>query len=149
VDSPTGKERSLTNEEWLEELGKLVDKEEKIEQIWYCTHPLYWWQMSKIFLHHAYIVFKTDQWWWSIEKNVTGITIQRSKQIEFVRDKYRKVRRQESITTGIGWEKKKTARNKTVKKLIEHIHDNGFLNEEYRVLLKISQEFADNVYEFL
>jgi hypothetical protein len=72
-------------------------------------------------VHHAYIVFKTQSWWWSIEKNDAGITIQRSKKIEFVRDKYHRTKRPESFTTGIGCEKSleksKKIHNRTVKQL--------------------------------
>jgi hypothetical protein len=156
-----GKERSMTNEELIEELEKLVKTSETIEEVFYYTNPLNGWQLFKGAvkptgldtlwgsMHHAYIVFKTQSWWWSIEKNDAGITIQRSKKIEFVTDMYVRVRRQESYTTGIGCEKKKTATNKTVKQLLKHIHEKGYVNEMYHALEKNCQEFADKIYEFL
>jgi hypothetical protein len=97
--------------------------------------------------HHAYIVFKTQSWWWSIEKNEAGITIQRSKQIEFVRDKYRRMKRPESFTTGIGCEKSKEIHNRTVKQLVEFIQRKRFVDEVYDVFfLKNCQNFADKIY---
>jgi hypothetical protein len=162
VDLTNGKERSLTNVDLLEELEELVDTSEKISKVFYYTNPLNGWQLYKGAvkpcswlvswkgsMHHAYIVFKTQSWWWSIEKNDAGITIQRSKKNEFVRDKYVRVRRQESYTTGIGCEKSKTATNKTVKQLLKHIHEKGYVNEMYHALEKNCQEFADKIYEFL
>ena len=47
-------------------------------------------QLTMAILYHAYVVFETDQWWWSIEQNTEGITVQRAKNLEAVRDKYRK-----------------------------------------------------------
>lgn len=162
VDSPLAKECLMTNEELLEEPGKHVDVSEDILEVMYCTNPLYWWQLFKGAvkptglenlqgtMHHAYIVFQTKYWWWSIEKNEECVTLQRSIKIEFVRDKYRKVRRQESFTTGIGCEKKKMARSKTIKQLFEHIHQGGYVNEVLNNPFpgKISQDFADSLYEF-
>jgi hypothetical protein len=162
VDLTNGKERSLTNVDLLEELEELVDTSEKISKVFYYTNPLNGWQLYKGAVkpcswlaswkgsvHHAYIVFETKSWWWSIEKNDAGIIIQRSKQIEFVRDMHVRVRRKENRATGIGCEKSKTATNKTVKQLIEHIHEKGYVNEMYHALEKNCQEFADKIYEFL
>lgn len=159
VDSPNGREYSMRNEEILVKLGTLTDTSEKIEEIWYYTNPLNNLQLYKGAVkptgldtlwgnaHHAYIVFKTQSWWWSIEKNDAGITIQRSKKIEFVRDKYHRTKRPESFTTGIGCEKSKQINNRTVKQLVEFIQRKRFVDEEYDVFLKNCQDFADKIYD--
>ena len=66
------------------------DISERVNEVRYYTHPLYRWQLSKYFIHHAFIVLKTENWFWSIEKDEGGITVQRSKQLENVRDKCEK-----------------------------------------------------------
>jgi hypothetical protein len=38
--------------------------------------------------------------------------------------------------------------NSTVQEFIQHIHTEGFLNEDYHLLNKNCQEFADNIYGF-
>ena len=51
------------------------------------------WQFTKLLFYHAFVVFETRHWWWSIEKNSEGITIQRSKELEYVKAKYRRKNR--------------------------------------------------------
>ena len=99
-------------------------------------------------MYHAYIVFKTKDWYWSIEKNNAGVTIQRSKEIEHVRDKYYRIKRQENWTSGIAMKKSKSVNNKTVKQLIEHIYNNKYVDEEYGVIQNNCQQFADKIYNF-
>ena len=68
------------NEKELEtELTNIIDVEEDIlnVSIWKCD--LKSWQLTNVFLFHAYVVLETDRFWWSIEKNDEGITIQREK----------------------------------------------------------------------
>ncbi len=48
----------------------------------------------------GYVVFKTDQWWWSIEKNDACVTIQRSKTPGYVIDKYRRQDRTTNVFGG-------------------------------------------------
>ena len=45
--------------------------------------------MAMAILYHAYVVYETDSYWWSIEQNAEGLTVQRSKTIEPVRRWYR------------------------------------------------------------
>ena len=56
-------------------------------------YPLYKWQLTDFFLFHMFVLFQTDSWWWTIEKNTEGLTIQRSKYKEAVRDNYRRDKR--------------------------------------------------------
>ena len=153
VDSPQGKEYSMTNEELGRKLrenkfSKWLDESEKIEEMSIYIHPLHWWQISQNVMHHAYIVLKTKDWWWSIEKNDAGVTIQRSKEIEHVRDKYYRIKRQENWTSGIAMEKSKSVNNKTVKQFIEHVYKANYVDEEYGVIQNNCQQFADKIYNF-
>ncbi len=140
------KDYSMRNDELLEKLGKLLDTSEEIEEMSYYTHPLNWWQLTKVNLHHAYLVFKTKNWWWSIEKNDAGVIIQRSKKIEFVRDKYYRTKRQEGLTCGMSCVKEKTVKNWTVEQLLEHIKSSNYVNQSYHVLEQNCHHMADKIY---
>jgi hypothetical protein len=140
------KDHSMTNDELLEKFGKLKVTGEKILEVRYYTHPLNWWQVSKYNLQHAYIVFETENWWWSIEKNDNCVAIQRSKKIEFVRDKYYRTDRMTALTTGISCIKEKTVDKRTVKELLEHIKSSNYVNQQYHFLEQNCYQMADKIY---
>jgi hypothetical protein len=157
-----GKDHSMTNDEMHEKFGKLTDTSEEIQEVSYYTNPLNNWQLynGKVkptgleFLwgnwHHAYIVFKTDKWWWSVEKNDTCVAIQRTNRIQFVRDMYcRADRRTALLWAKIDCAKSKTGQIRTVKELLEHLQARNYVNQEYHVTSENCQHFADNIYDFL
>jgi hypothetical protein len=100
-------------------------------------------------LHHAYIVFETDRWWWSIEKNELGVTIQRSKKLKFVRDKFRRQDRTTDLFGGGIQCEKKYKGSHTVKELIFHIYVKNYLNKDYDVVNKNCKDFAEKIYQFI
>ena len=151
VDSLQGKEYSMTNEEFGRKLAdnkfkKWLDPAEEIDEVSYYTHPLNSWQIGKGVMYHAFIVLKTKDWYWSIEKNDAGVTIQRSKEIEYVRGKYYRVKRQESLIIGITEVLRKSVTHLTMKQLIEHIHNDKYVDEEYSILQSNCQKFAFILY---
>jgi hypothetical protein len=93
ADEPTENGHWITDEELRHKLTNLVDGSENIDEVMFYRNPLSPWQTKKDIFHHAFIVFKTKNWWWSIEKNNTCVTIQRSKNLESVRDMYRRRKR--------------------------------------------------------
>ena len=99
ADEPKEDGYWITDDELRYKLTNLVDVSENIDEVLYYTNPLHrlipsGWEVGKNKgLHHAFIVFKTKNWWWSIEKNAEGLTIQRAKQLESVRDVYRRAKR--------------------------------------------------------
>jgi hypothetical protein len=102
VDStPERPDYCSTKWELKEKIENLPDASEKIQEVRYYTHPLNWWQMSKHFMHHAFIVLVTDSWFWSIEKDEGGITIQRSKSLQNVLEKCRRHGRITGINLGV------------------------------------------------
>jgi hypothetical protein len=103
-----------------------VDDTKKILEVKYYSHPLYGWQIMQNLLHHAYIVFKTQSWWWSIEKNELGVTIQRSKKFEFVRDKFRRQDRTTDLFGGGIICEKKFKGSHTLQELIFHIYAKNY-----------------------
>lgn len=139
----------ITDAELRERLGELVEESEKILEVRYYIHPLYGWQLMKNLLHHAFIVFETDKWWWSIEKNELGVTIQRSKEIEFVRDKFRRQDRTTDLFGGGIKCEKKYKGSHTLQELISHIYKQNYLNEDYNVVSNNCKDFADKIYQFI
>eukprot|EP00117_Sycon_ciliatum_P047284 scpid93226/ scgid33786/ len=67
-----------------ESLGDLIafgsDYAESITEIERHKNPLVPWLPEMGLFYHEFIVFQTKNWWWSIEKNSEGVTLQRSKQ---------------------------------------------------------------------
>jgi hypothetical protein len=62
---------TMKNENLLQQLGILLngDLSEKISDVWYYKHPLKWWQFTDRYLYHAFIVLKTTNFWFTIERN--------------------------------------------------------------------------------
>jgi hypothetical protein len=123
------------------------DISERIIEVRYYTNPLYRWQLSKYFMHHAFIVFKTDKWWWSIEKNGEGVTIARAQRLENVRDKYQ-LDRNRIVSERTGIELIKTAPgsvNITVKELIDRLWKGKQMNLNYKE--KNGKQFANYIYD--
>ncbi len=88
VDNPSNtSERKISSDDLEEKLQECkVDLEEEILDLtqWrsdlegsstsvglYCTFRL------NYYFYHEFVVFKTSRWWWSIEKNLQGIILQR------------------------------------------------------------------------
>jgi hypothetical protein len=142
---------SCTNYELRKLLqNKVDDVSEKIQEVRYYTHPLNNWQMSKYLLHHAFIVLKTDKWWWSIENNEGGITVQRSKYLENVRDKCHKQNRITGVmNNGISLAKTSPGNDITVIELFNHMWSKEYMDSNYHFLKDNCQQFAYRIHEFV
>jgi hypothetical protein len=127
---------TMTNYELRQLLqNKVDDVSEKIKEVSYYTHPLNNWKMTKYLLHHAFIVLKTENWFWSIEKDEGGITVQRSKQLENVRDKCRKQNRITGVmNNGISLAKNSPGNKTTVIELFNHMWSEEYMDSNYHVL---------------
>ena len=89
ADSSKGAEYQITDDELRTRMNELIDNE-TIRKIFVYKVSLYGWQLTNMIMFHAFVLIETDKWWWSIEKNSEGITIQRSKKLKFVKDCYRR-----------------------------------------------------------
>ena len=144
ADEP-GNGNYYTDPELKMKLKDYIGENEVITRVSYFTHPLHGAQLSSVVLHHAFVVFKTEHWWWSIEKNSEGITIQRAKKRKNVRDKYRQERR-----TVYWWKpfstptlvKETPGKQKTIREVIQFLWAKDFLYREYHWLLSNCQRFA-------
>jgi hypothetical protein len=151
VDStPLRPDYFSTKWELKEKIEHLADASEKIQEVRYYTHPLNWWQMSKYVLHHAFIVLETDSWFWSIEKDEGGITIQRSKHLEDVRDQCRRHGRITGIATwinlGVTCENRGPS-HASVIDVVNRMWREECLHSNYHFLENNCKHFANTIYE--
>ncbi|KAE9546932.1 hypothetical protein FO519_009856, partial [Halicephalobus sp. NKZ332] len=78
---------TLNEEKLLNDFEKLKANEEEILKAKIWKYPL--WKLQVIFggLWHEYTVVKSTNWYWSFEKQMDGIYVQRSREITDVKDK--------------------------------------------------------------
>ena len=79
----------LTEEEFVSTLNRIIS-DEKILGVAMWKQPLSDYQLIDFLLYHSFIVLETNEWWWSIEKNTEGLTMQRCKDPEKVIKYYRR-----------------------------------------------------------
>jgi hypothetical protein len=87
-------------------------------------------------------VLETSDWWWSIEKNTEGITIQRSKHITYVRDNYRRNKRLTPVA-----EMNSDKGRMKMKDLVEFLYKKDELNKTYNVLSENCQDFSKRIFD--
>ena len=147
ADKHTERSYTISRHDLQKKLKELVDAKENIQIVTAYKAPLSKYQLTKLLLYHMIIVFKTEDWWWSIEKNDEGITIQRSKEATAVRDKYRK-RDRISGLSDISTMKTDTGR-KSVHDLIDWLWKENELNNFYDITSSNCQHFGKKVFNFV
>lgn len=143
ADQSTGKSYTITDSELMDKLTNLVDVDEHIINIRAYKQDLYSWQITNLILYHIFIVFETNDWWWSIEKNSEGITIQRSKHCWTVYSKYRRESRNDRTLM------KEDKGRKTMKELIEWLYKENELNKKYDYISSNCKHFAKAVFDYV
>lgn len=144
ADKDRGPSHHITDDDLIDKLSNLVDVDEKIDRVTVYKLPLSEWQITDFFLYHNFVLFETRKWWWTIEKNSQGITIQRSKHEGAVKDRYRQERR----NSGIKNEESDEGR-KSVGQLIRWLYRENELNKEYNVYTSNCQHFAKAVFNYV
>ena len=144
ANESTGHSYTITDDELRTQLTSLVDAGEAIREVTAYKVPLSEWQLTQFLLYHMFIIFETEDWWWSIEKNDEGITIQRSKSIKAVKERYR----QRARNSGI----ERMARDKggkSVNSLIKWLWKEDELNNKYHIVNSNCQHFGTKVFNFV
>ena len=147
ADKHTGRCYTISDPDLLNKLKELVDVKENIQCVIAYKAPLSEYQVTKLLLYHMFIVFKTEDWWWSIEKNGEGITIQRSKEVTAVRDRYRQEKRNSGLS-GISTMKTDTGR-KSVDDLINWLWWGNQLLRYYDISKQNCQHFGKEVFNYV
>ena len=99
---------------------------------------------------HAYTVFETDQWWWSIEKNTEGLTIQRAKEFDAVGKRYRQRKRPgiDFLQFGLQLIKEDEGR-KTMDELVDFLYRKDKLNQKYNWATSNCKNLAADIFNFV
>lgn len=130
----------------LEEYVGAVDEE--IKTVTAFKTPLSESQWTAELFYCLFIVFETESWWWSIEKNSEGLSLQRSIKQEAVRDNYRQAPRlSEGNTYWEITEVQSDTGNKTIKELITWLREEEWLFRPYNYLNSNCQHFAKAVFD--
>ena len=142
-DKNTGYVYEIYDDSLKEDMSALIDASETIEHIWVYKCPISKWQLTQLYFCHQFVVLKTNNWYWSIEKNDKHILIQRSKSLSCVRDfKYQTERRNTPVVQlsfDKGW--------KTMKQLIEFLYRENELNNKYNWIADNCQDFAKRIFD--
>jgi hypothetical protein len=134
----------IEDEELFGKLQTLLDVNETVDYVWAYKHDLFSWLPHDLnIFYHMFILFKTHDWWWSIEKNSEGLTIQRSKVRDAVLNNYRRVPRPSTkeLINDTGC--------RSIMDLIVLLFKSNELNKEYHYLDRNCQDFARAVFNYM
>lgn len=131
----------ITEEELKTVSRKYVKDDDVIETIWHFKCDLLEWQITHVLTYHAYIILQTGNYYWSIERNKQGVTIQRSTKMSFIKDKYRRLDRR-----GVGLICKTPGKG-SMKELIKWLYYSDELVKEYHFVYANCHVFAEKLFE--
>ena len=135
----------ISVDELRTKLVSLVDAGEKIKKVTAYKEKMIRWPLTDVFfLYHMFIIFKTARWFWSIEKTTVGITIQRSKSLQAVRDRFRRGKRKSGFQC-----LEEDRGNASVGDLINWLWQQDELNNNYVITSSNCHHFAKKVYDFV
>ena len=140
ADSPKGAEYQITDDKLKTMMDDLIENE-KIIKISVYKVSLSPWQWTNWIFFHALIVIRTHEWRWSIEKNSEGITVQRSKDLEFVKDRYRRKNRPSYCTL-----LEEDDSNSYLTRLVDWLYQSNQLNKKYHWLKNNCKHFAEALF---
>ncbi|XP_045028036.1 uncharacterized protein LOC123471157 [Daphnia magna] len=149
VDEPTADETDtsdywITDQELREKLSELIDTDEEDPKCVRLQQSALYSAVDKQQALPRVHYNGNEQLRWSIEKNTEGITIQRSKKLESVRDMYQR-KETDDWANSVDWDSEDQndqGRNTTINELINYIWRIDVLNQGYHVLSTNCQEFA-------
>jgi hypothetical protein len=95
------------------------------------------------YLYHAFVVFKTGHFWWSVDKNVDGVTIQRSTTFDKVSKLYRQKNRTNQKLVLV----KSEAGKITVRQLLSDLCRENLFSNSFKFLTDNCKQFANSVFK--
>lgn len=111
--------------ELAKKLKEAIGIDEEIKSISIYSTPLSLYQITQEYLCHYFVLFGTESWWWTIEKNEEGITLSRSKEKDLVFSYFYRKRRLSDIELQIS-----DVGRKTVFDMIDWIYLQDQLKEQ-------------------
>ena len=138
----------ISDDELRTKFKELIDPSEKILKVWVYKEPLGEWQLTNGVFFHAYTVLETNKWWWSIEKNNEGITVQRAKKFNAVAKRYRQSERTGMDSFGLQ-EIKEDEGRKTMNELVDFLWKKDKLNQKYNWADSNCKNLAQEIFNFV
>lgn len=140
----------IPNEKLVKKFRRIVDEDEIIRSVGVYKLPLFEVipPVEKIpvleDLFHMFILFQTDEGWWSIEKCRDAIVLQRGEFWRDVWNKNRHAKRNRPIHLYV-----MDRGSRTVYDLVEQLYLTDELNKTYHVLNDNCQQFGKRVFDYL
>ena len=122
-------------------LHRGIDHSEKLKEMRLYKVPLVGWQLTQVVFNHQFVVIYSSSWWWSIERDIEKILLQRSKFPSVVRNYNEGFLRKFPVV-----EIKRGDCKGTMKDLIEFLHCKGELKTEYDLVSNNCKTFANHVF---
>jgi hypothetical protein len=129
----------------LPKLNLMSDINEEIVKISIYKNPINSIQLTNYIIYHAFVVFQTKNYCWSIEKETEGLTIQRSLLSKNVIYKYRHKERTSNILNKVSLIIQAKGKGK-VKDLIDLIYSKDLLFKEYSIKEGNCKNFAEIIF---
>lgn len=146
ADNRTGDDYFINDVELKTKLRSLVANE-RISKISVYKCKLTTFQLTKFIWFHAFVVFETNGWWWSIEKTQEGLTIQRSRILKYVKTMHRGKPRIGGIVWGDGLTLiAEDTSNYVVWNLFDWLWTSDQLNKDYNLVEENCKNFAREVF---
>ena len=95
------------------------------------------------YLYHAFVVFKTERFWWSVDTNADGVTVQRATSFDAVSTSYRQKRRTAQKLVLV----KSDPGRKTVRQLFDEAERRKLLTDSFKFLSDHCKHFANGVFK--
>ena len=160
ADSTDGSRYFIKKDRIVSRLKALLDTEgenDTICNIWVYKTPLIDFSLTNVFLYHSFVVYETYNWcrdlnkfiqfWWSIEKNSEGITIQRGEKKTSVVNKYRQKHRPTTLLWWAPVEVIHDTGRKTMGELVDILVTENLLNDQYDLINSNCKHFAKVLFD--
>ena len=136
----SGADYFIDDNELQERMEEIIE-DEKIEKVLVVKEALSSAQLTQIMLYHAFVVIETEKWWWSLEKNSEGVTVQRSKDMDYVYRYYRRTKRN-SPSTVI-----KDDGRSSMTDLVDFLYTKNLVYKDYSLATENCKDFTKKIFD--
>ena len=125
----------------------MIDPTEQILNVRLYKVPLSEYQLRNDLFYHVFVMYETAKYWWTIEKNTEGLTLQRSTSFDAVVNKYRQKPRCNSKY----WEKPQLIiedkGRRTLDTVLDWLWSKDILNKKYSWTNSNCKHFAKEFFD--
>ena len=148
ADKLTGAAYEISHKELQKKAREHFREYDPIQSVEICRHPLPLTGTpgEEFYAYHAFVIIKSEKYWYSIEKNKEGIILQRSQHKDCVMDKLKREKRSTPISR-VRYDSQMCGKSLIL--LLDFIHEKNLLKNEYKLLTDNCKYFAANVFNHL